>query len=122
VSNANLQSFDEVRLVAGKIPPNSLRSDLTETIDLSGILTRDLTQSGSFDALNNKGSSFHRLLQALPMPALLLDGDQRVIFSNQAVTRINGEDKDLNGIFLAALFRPQSVARAVSGLLGGCRT
>lgn len=112
VSPDELPSFDETD--SHQIQPAQLLrtgSVETETIDLSHVLTQDLTDSGSFNALDDQGSSFYRLLQALPMPTLLLDMTQRIIFSNEAVARISGEKTDLQGTFLASLFVPQAAAR-----------
>jgi len=64
----------------GKDSPNSKEGneiarllefeEATQTIDLSSLLTRDTTSSGSFDIRGQIWSTtFGKLLQALPIPA-----------------------------------------------------
>ncbi len=56
----------------------------TETIDLEGLLNRDITSSGSFDVQEVSQTSFGRLLKSLPIPAILVDRSQSVSFFNDA--------------------------------------
>jgi DNA-binding CsgD family transcriptional regulator len=62
----------------------------TQTIDLDQLLTRDVTPSGSFDIRGEIWkSTFGKLLQALPIPAFLIDESLRITMMNQASGRIS---------------------------------
>lgn len=58
-----------------------LRSDSTETIDLS-TFTGDMTASGSFDLRGVQATSLGKLLSALPMPAFIVDRSHVITFAN----------------------------------------
>jgi hypothetical protein len=63
----------------------SLQSDggATQTIDLGPFLTQDLYSTGSFDLSAMEGTSVGKLLDALPIPALLIDERHDIGFANQ---------------------------------------
>ena len=64
-------------------------SDLsTQTIDLNSLFTEDVYSTGTFDLRSIESSSLGMLLDALPMPACLVDQWYTVVFSNQAWRRI----------------------------------
>ena len=55
-------------------PGIHLGQTATETIDLEGLFSRDLTSSGSFDIREGIwATTFGKVLQVLPVPALLID-------------------------------------------------
>jgi signal transduction histidine kinase/ActR/RegA family two-component response regulator len=56
----------------------------TETVDLAHMFTTDVSSSGSFNIRGVTRTWFGKLLQALPLPALLIDRSYRVAFLNQA--------------------------------------
>ena len=60
----------------------------TETIDLNSLFTRDVASSGTFDLRGLEGTSLGRLLQTIPIPALLVDGACAIAFANQASENI----------------------------------
>jgi len=80
-------------------------SNGTETLDLSSLLTRDLTFSGSFDIRGDIwATTFGKLTQALPLPAFLIDQNCNIVVANQACGRISREyekilDKPFSGLF-----------------------
>jgi PAS domain S-box-containing protein len=85
-----------------KHPPISPFED-TESIDVAPLLTEDITLSGSFDVTQFRATSFGKLLRALPVPALLIDSTNRIMFANQACFKIHLEYEDLVGQSVAAI-------------------
>jgi PAS domain-containing protein len=87
--------------------PREMEGLSEETIDLSGLFTQDVSSSGSFDMRRSRLSSFGKLLEAIPIPTLLLDQSHRIIFANRACTRLAEEQKRLEGVRFSTLFRNQ---------------
>jgi len=111
----NLPSFEDLDDGISS-SPHELKAG-TESIDLSGVLTQGLTTSGSFNAADTKGSSFYKLLHALPVPALLVDAAQVIIFCNQAVARLSNEYGTLPGKRFSSLFLSPDSARDMASLI-----
>ncbi len=66
-----------------------LGENYTQTIDLTSLFTKDLTSTGSFDISSGIWrTTFGKVLQALPIPVLLIDISYRIILANQAWGRI----------------------------------
>ena len=63
-------------------------SEFTGTIDLSSLFTPDVTTSGSFDLGEIHSTHFAKLLNALPIPALLVGNSREVVFENLAAREI----------------------------------
>ena len=77
----------------------------TETLDLSSLLTRDLTFSGSFDIRGDIwATTFGKLTQALPLPALLIDQSCNIVVANQACGRISREYEKILDTPFSVLF------------------
>ncbi len=72
-------------------PPRGDSFESTESIDVGDLLTEDVTSSGSFDLTQFGTTSFGKLLQALPVPALLIDQSYSIIFANRACGKISPE-------------------------------
>ncbi len=90
----------------------------TETIDLSSLLTEDVTDSGSFDIRSDIwATTFGKLTQALPIPALLIDQSHNIIVANQACSRISSEYGNMLNKPFSGLFPDPSVARRVQLLI-----
>jgi two-component sensor histidine kinase len=82
----------------------------TETIELHNLFTQDLTASGSFDIRGDIwATTFGKLLQALPIPCLLVDECERVVAANQATARVSPEYETAVGAAFHTLF-PSSEA------------
>lgn len=82
----------------------------TQTIDLNTLFTRDVTSSGSFNMRGVYKSSFGKLLEALPIPAMLLDASHAVFFANQACGKFTEKNQELLGLPLVrSLLRQQDV-------------
>ncbi len=78
--------------------------DRTESIDLSGLFTEDVTVSGSFDLTDFEVSSIGKLLNALPIPALLLDRSQTILFAGESCKKVSLKYKKVIGEKFSVLF------------------
>jgi PAS domain S-box-containing protein len=89
--------------------------DTTESVDLSSVFTEDLTLSGSFSFVGITKTWFGKLLQALPIPALLIDEEFKVSFANRAATKIGASCSALRGAPFSSFFPdPTAAAEAQS--------
>ncbi|MBI4964280.1 MAG: sigma 54-interacting transcriptional regulator [Desulfomonile tiedjei] len=72
-------------------PPSGGDFEDTESIaiDFATLLTEDVSTSGSFYVKGVQTSSLGKLLQALPIPALLIDQTHCIIFANEACGRMS---------------------------------
>jgi two-component sensor histidine kinase len=92
--------------------------EATQTIDLSSLLTRDITASGSFDIRGQIWSTtFGKLLQALPIPALLIDQSYAIAVTNQACARVTHTYEKLHGCDFRSLFPRPPTSATIAGLL-----
>jgi two-component sensor histidine kinase len=90
----------------------------TQTIDLSSLLNRDITSSGSFDIRGQIWSTtFGKLLQALPIPALLIDQSYAIAVANQACARVTRTYEKLHGHAFPSLFPKPLTSATIKGLL-----
>ncbi len=89
----------------------------TESIDLTEVLTKDLTSSGSFFIEDFQETFFGRLLEALPIAGLLIDKSFTIRFANQSWGRFSGDFQRLEGDPFSALFMNQNSARNIYSLL-----
>lgn len=87
--------------------PIRIDYDSTESIELKSLFTRDVTTSGSFDVKGGIwATTFGKVIQALPIPAFLIDEYFDVAVSNQACGRFTPAYERIHG-------------RPFAGLLGG---
>ena len=102
MDNKDLPSFEDTD--QGDSPVRLLRSanTATETIDLNNLFPREVTTSGSFDLSDVRSTSFGKLLNSLPIPALLVGSSHVISFVNEAFQRIGGKD---SAKILGAAFR-----------------
>ncbi|MGO9567850.1 MAG: PAS domain-containing protein [Desulfomonilaceae bacterium] len=99
------QRYMEPSGEARKFAESSVPQGLTEeTIDLSAWFAEDVSPSGSFDLRRSRLSSFGKLLQAIPIPTLLVDESSTIAFANRACTRAAGEPGSIEGRRFSALF------------------
>ncbi len=90
----------------------------TQTIDLSSLLTRDVTSSGSFDISGQIWSTtFGKLLQALPIPALLIDESYAIVVANQGCARVTSTYEKLQGHAFPSLFPEGPTLASIKRLL-----
>jgi two-component sensor histidine kinase len=82
----------------------------TETIDVGKLFKENLTQSGSFRVGGTATSSFRNLLQALPIPALLVDQEFSIVFANHCCGKISSDYLAVLGTPFSSLFANKEVA------------
>jgi two-component system, sensor histidine kinase and response regulator len=93
-------------------------SEGTQSIDLSTLFTGDMTLSGSFDIRGDIwASTFGQVLQALPIPALMIDSSFRVVAANQAWGRIGVSDEKIRSSPFANLFSDSDAATKAQVLI-----
>jgi len=69
----------------------------TQTIDFDGLFKTDLSVTGTFDLRTIQSTALGKLLDAVPIPALLVTERCQVIFSNKACEKLGGEDSAIVG-------------------------
>lgn len=90
----------------------------TETIDLTSLFTKDVTASGSFDIREEIwATTFGKVLQALPIPVLLIDHSHNIIVATQAWRKMAGGYEKILGNPFAGLFAKRSVALEAESLV-----
>lgn len=89
----------------------------TETIDVATIHTDAVEQSGSFRVSGFQAAGFHQLLNAVPIPAMLVDQSYSVIFANESSEKINVDSRTIAGGPFFSLFPHPNNALAVRALL-----
>jgi two-component system cell cycle sensor histidine kinase/response regulator CckA len=94
-------STDEAHRLAEPSEPVSLSE---ETIDLSALFVDDVSSSGSFDLKRSRVSPFEKLLQAIPIPTLLVGKTCTIILANRACKRVTGEPQKIEGQPFSVLF------------------
>jgi two-component system cell cycle sensor histidine kinase/response regulator CckA len=89
----------------------------TETIDLSSLSVESLTPSGSFDLRAIETTAFGKLLQALPIPAFLVDKGFNIVFANDACEKVDSGYKKVRGSSFSLLFPNGLVGKEIQSLL-----
>lgn len=102
-----------------KKPPDTGSFEDTESIpvDFETLFTEDVSSSGSFYVKGLEKTAFGKLLQALPIPSLLIDPLSRVIFTNQACARLSGSWEKLLGGTLSGLFPDPDTALKIQTVI-----
>ena len=93
----------------------------TQSIDLSKLFTKDITESGSFDVRGEIWSTtFGKVMQALPLAALLIDQSFQIAVANQGCRKISDAYEHILESPFSSLFpvsstgvRAQSILEAV---------
>lgn len=116
MSEKDLPSFDEP--LEEDSPARLLqRANMaTETIDLNSLLASDTTASGSFNLQEVSKTSFGKLLQALPVPALLVDRSLLVTFLNDAWGKISPNSQSILGAPFSSLFPDPKESRSAQAI------
>ncbi len=91
--------------------------DHTETIDLHALFSEEFTESGSFNLVKIRYSSFGRFLQALSVPTLLVSRSHVIEFANDAFITLSGQDFQPAGLSFESLFANPKEARRAQLLL-----
>ncbi|MBI5571604.1 MAG: PAS domain S-box protein [Desulfomonile tiedjei] len=93
----------------GQDSANQLRQGATETLDLSRLFAAEVTDSGSFDIGSAIWTStFGKVIQALPIPALLINEAQDIVVANQAWKKIGVGPERIVGRPFVRLFAEHS--------------
>jgi len=116
MSSSDLPYLDEVDEKEDTLSFSGLHAAATESIDLRDVLTRELTSSGSFNVLGHN-SAFYKLLQALPISALVIDKRHKIIFCNEACARLSASYQKLVGRSFFAFFKPTQRASEAKALV-----
>jgi PAS domain S-box-containing protein len=103
-------------VMGNKKPPVTSTFEDTQSMDAGAVLPEEVTTSGSFDVRQFRTSTFGKLLQALPLPALLIDQSFRIIFANQASDKIAPECRTLLGAPLGDLCSDIEAGKTVESL------
>lgn len=88
----------------------------TETIDVN-VLIDELNTSASFDLKGINATSFGRLLQALPVPILLIDESGKIGYANQSWEKISARYDRMLGRSFASLFVNPQVREDAEALI-----
>ncbi len=84
-----------------------------ETFAIEDLAFDQFTESGSFDLRCFQLTSIGRLLDALPLMALLVDSHHRIIFANELSFNLAGEHRQVTGNIFTSIFpRVQDAAKA----------
>jgi two-component system, cell cycle sensor histidine kinase and response regulator CckA len=92
-------------------PEANFERDVTETIHLNALFTKELTSSGSFDIRSGIwATTFGKVMQVLPIAALLIDDFYNIAVSNQACRKISRDHEKIHGMPFTSLFPDRSDA------------
>ncbi len=75
----------------------------TQTIDLTNLFTMDVYSTGTFDLSSIGTTSLGLLLDALPIPVLVIDRSHSVVFVNRACSRISAGYEAIRELPFASL-------------------
>ena len=78
-------------------PYLSLQNEPTETIDLQGLFASEFSASGVVDLRSIGSTALGKLLEALPIPMMLVDQWFCVAFTNSAFSRISPDYREIHG-------------------------
>ena len=96
----------------------SLDDEPTQTIELTELFTRELTTTGSFDVRGGIWkTTFGKVIQALPIPTLLIDQSFHIVVANQAWGKISLKYEEMQHLLFSRFFPEASVARRVQSIL-----
>ncbi|MEJ2718330.1 MAG: hypothetical protein P8182_14540 [Deltaproteobacteria bacterium] len=96
---------------------SELRKLSTQTIDFGTLFAEELSPSGNLDLHEVGENSFGKLLNALPIPSLLVDKSHAVIFANAACAKISPTYQTTLGAPISSLFPKEHDARNTQALL-----
>jgi PAS domain S-box-containing protein len=89
----------------------------TQSIDLKGLVAELDTLGEELWTDDLEGTPFGKLMEAVPIPIVLLDRDRSITFLNQAVGKISLEYDSLKGKGFSSLFPNATVGNRVDSLI-----
>jgi PAS domain S-box-containing protein len=89
----------------------------TQSIDLKGLMAELDTMGHDVQTDDLETTPFGKLMEAVPIPILLLDEERRVTFLNQALGKISSKYDSLKGKECISLFPDHKVARHIDSLI-----
>jgi len=103
----------------GSPEPKLIKPAVTPTlsIDLDTLFTKEVTASGSFDLRRMKEISFGKLLEAIPIPTLLIDSSLSVVYANEGLAVIARDCSQVLGSHISSLFAGEAEGRHASSLI-----
>lgn len=113
----NLPSHDLAADDSQEIRLLELKDASTETIDLDNLFGAELTASASFDFTWIEQAAFGKLLEAIPVPAFLVDSSRLIVFANRSLMKITPEYNGLKGQPFVSIFRNAAEAARADALL-----
>ncbi len=114
----SLKAGEEMTQVHSIVPDLLQRRMIsTQTIDLDSIFTKDVTTSGSFDLRQVKNITFGKLLEAIPIPILLIDPSHDIVFANESMAKIGGDPSALIGTSFSSIFPTPSEIQNANAVL-----
>jgi len=111
MSERDLPTFEEDELNSTSNQDQDI--DTTETIDLGHLFQPDLTESGSYDMGDVRHEALAKLLQAIPLPAFLVDSSLRIKLFNRAAQTTLSDLPGLIGSSLPSHFHSSKVRQKV---------
>ena len=96
----------------------SLNQESTQTIELTELFARELSTTGSFDVRGGIWkTTFGKVIQALPIPTLLIDQSFRIVVANQAWGKISLKYEEAQDPLFSCFFPNTSVALRIQAIL-----
>lgn len=89
----------------------------TLSIDLNNLFTGEAWETGSFNLRGMESSSLGKLLDALPIPALLVDNTHHIVYCNHSWTTLDGDAPPACGsLFTDLIARSEDAEKATKML------
>jgi PAS domain S-box-containing protein len=79
-----------------------------QSFNCAPMLTKEPESTGTFDVCGLQLTALGKILDAMPMPALLIDPLSRIAFANRSCSRISRQPEKLQGLSLSTLFSEES--------------
>jgi PAS domain S-box-containing protein len=96
--------------------PEDASFQQTQSIHLDSLFSQDVTSTGSFSFTGLDQTWFGKMIQALPIPALLVDQSANIIFMNTSWSRVSPEYEGMTGKPLSSLFANVWIAKEAESL------
>jgi len=103
-------------MVEKKVTIGDNSFDKGQSFDCTSMLEEDSTSPDSFDVRGLQSSALGKLLDAMPIPALLIDPLLRIAFANRSCRRIIQQPEKLQGLSLSTLFPEEPAVAEIQRL------